>query len=382
MLHNPKHAILILAFSILSVCSLGAKAPGKVSTPASDKRVTFLGRTLVEGDNVSFDWSGVYARVRFSGNYLAMKASDTRRNYYNVWIDSDQSQEPDRIISTHGADSLIVLFDESDIVRKWGKAKSAPTVHNVVIQKRTEGEQGTTTVSAFITEGQLLQAEGVRERLIEVIGDSYTCGYGTENSVKTDPFKVETENCNKSYSSIVPRYFGADYIHVAHSGMGIARNYNDNVKGWYMPERYLQTFDMDRESRWDAAKTGYHPDITIIYLGANDFSVQRQPTLAVFMEGYITLLKEIKANWGEDHPILCVAGPSDFNIAAFINEVVRNCGLKNVSMTAMSSTILNDDSDLGASYHPNYSGHKKVSMCIIPVVATKTGWDLTGAPIE
>ena len=376
-----KRTILLAVVPAIVSITAAAKAPEKVSTPASDSKVTFVGRTVKSGDNVSFDWSGVYAKIRFSGNYLAMKASDTKRNYYNVWIDSDQSKEPDKIVSTHGSDSLIVLFDNSDIIRKWGKAKSAPQTHNVVIQKRTEGEQGTTTISSFISEGALLQAEGIKDRVIEVIGDSYTCGYGSENSVKTDPFKPETENCNKSYSSIVPRYFDADYIHVAHSGMGIARNYNDNVKGWYMPERYLQTFDMDRESRWDAASSGIHPDITIIYLGANDFSVQRQPTLSVFKEGYMTLLKEIKANWGEDHPILCVAGPSDFNIAAFINEIVSNCGLTNVSMTAMSSTILNSDSDLGASYHPNYNGHQKVSMCIIPVVATKTGWSLTGAPI-
>ena len=376
-----KRAILLLAIPMAFALSVGAKSPEKISTAASDQRITFIGRTLTQGDNVSFDWSGVYAKIRFKGNYLAMRASDTKRNYYNVWIDSDRTNEPDRIVSTHGADSLIVLFDESDIIRKWGKAKSAPAVHNVVIQKRTEGEQGTTTVSEFITEGDLLQAEGVKDRLIEIIGDSYTCGYGSENSVKTDPFKPETENCNKSYSCIVPRYFDADYIHVAHSGMGIARNYNDNVKGWYMPERYLQTFDMDRESRWDASSSGIHPDITIIYLCTNDFSVQRQPTLSTFKEGYMTLLKEIKANWGEDHPILCVSGPADFVMAEYINEVVKNCGMKNVSMAVISNTVINTDSDLGASYHPNYSGHQKKAMCLIPFVATKTGWSLTGAPI-
>ena len=377
-----KKAILSAAIPLMLLVSASAATPQKISTPASDSRITFVGRTLVQGDNVSFDWSGVYARIRFKGNHLSMKASDTRRNYYNVWIDSDQRQEPDRIITTHGSDSLIVLFDERDIIRKWGKAKNAPAVHNVIIQKRTEGEQGTTTVSAFLTEGELLQAEGLRQRLIEIIGDSYTCGYGSENSVKTDPFKVETENCNKSYSCIVPRYFDADYIHVAHSGMGIARNYNDNVKGWYMPERYLQTFDMDRESRWDAAASGYHPDITIIYLCTNDFSVQRQPTLPVFKEGYLTLLKEIKANWGEDHPILCVSGPADFKMAEYINQVVEDCGMKNVSMAVLSNTVINGDSDLGASYHPNYFGHQKKAMCLIPFVATKTGWELTGAPIK
>ena len=63
--------------------------------------------------------------------------------------------------------------------------------HTVVLKKRTEGSEGRTTISEYITKaGELLQAEGLKERQFEVIGDSYTCGYGTENSIRTDPYKV------------------------------------------------------------------------------------------------------------------------------------------------------------------------------------------------
>ena len=34
-----------------------------IETPASDTRIEYTGRTLVEGSEVSYDWSGVYVRV-------------------------------------------------------------------------------------------------------------------------------------------------------------------------------------------------------------------------------------------------------------------------------------------------------------------------------
>ena len=77
--------------------------------PANDARVTYVGRTWVDGTDVSFDWTATYFRIAFSGKSLTMKASETkwdadpekaatRHNYYNVWIDSPTSAEPHRII--------------------------------------------------------------------------------------------------------------------------------------------------------------------------------------------------------------------------------------------------------------------------------------------
>lgn len=381
--HFLSSLLCLLISGTFCLCAPPMKTAAR-TTPASDPRITFVGRTVTEGGDVSFDWSGVYARVSFQGNYLALRASDTHRNYYNVWIDHPTCEEPDKIISTHGKDSLIVLLSPEEAAPRDGsrrKASPRDASHSVTIQKRTEGEQGRTTFHSFITEGEILRSEGVRDRVIEIVGDSYTCGYGSENSNRTDRFSPVTENCNKSYSNIVTRYFGADCILVAHSGMGIARNYNDNVKGWYMPERYLQTFDMDRESRWNA-KGGIRPDITIIYLGTNDFSTSRQPTMDAFVTGYTTLLREIKANYGEAHPILCMASKADYHLGEYIHEVVSRCGMQNVSFGILGDMIHDNDSELGADWHPNYNAHRKISMGMIPYISTMTGWPLTDNPIK
>lgn len=367
---------LILILAAFNVFGADRKVQ-ETATPASDSRITYVGRTLSTEDRVSFDWSGVYAKIRFEGNHIAIRVSDTKKNYYNVWIDKEASSVPDKIISTFGKDSLITLFDEAYFKKTKGVEE-----HRLIIQKRTEGSQGRTTIHSFITKGRVLEADGPKERMIEFIGDSYTCGYGSENSIRTDPFKPETENSNLSYAPILARYFDAEYILIAHSGIGISRNYNDGEKGNYMPDKYLYTFDMDKTVKWEAKNSGLSPQITVIYLGANDFSTHRQPTLRNFKDNYIRLLKSIKENYGKDHPILCVGSSIDELTYDYLRDIVRACGLSHVSYMVLSNKIHNIDSDLGASWHPNYKGHIKKAYAIIPYISTITGWDISEKPVK
>ena len=375
-----------LAFLLIMAClPLAAKKdPVRIVTPASCERIVYVGRTLVEGDQVSLDWSGSYLRIAFRGDYLAMKVSDSKKNYYNVWLDAEPGPEADKVISTFGKDSLVVLYDEAAFKSRYGK--KGPEGHTVCIQKRTEGEQGLTTFSSFITAGEILQAEPIRPRVIEFIGDSYTCGYGSENSIATDPFKPETENQNKTYAAIAGRYFDADIYVIAHSGMGIIRNYNSKLKGYTMVQRYLNVFDngfdeVPQAPKWSADRMSVKPAITVIYLGANDFSISLQPIKKAFIKNYITLLKEIKDFYGEDHPILCLSAKRDPELGEYVRDAALESGMKNVEFLGFSPAV-HSSSELGASSHPSYAGHRKLAYAVIPYIATMTGWPLTDKPVK
>ncbi|MDD6252480.1 MAG: GDSL-type esterase/lipase family protein [Candidatus Cryptobacteroides sp.] len=365
---------LSLAAALICCISFAREVPETV-TPASDSRITYVGRTLAEGDNVTFNWTAVYAKISFEGNYLALKASDTKKNYYDIWVDRPAGAKADRVVAISGKDSLYVLVDE-ELLKSIGMRAQKQGSHNVIIKRRTEGEQGTTTFSGFVTKGNVLQAEGLKPRQFEVIGDSYTCGYGTEESVRTDPFLPETENSNLTYAAILARYFNADYFSIAHSGMGIARNYNDKLKGDYMPDRYLRVFDEEGGPEWKASESPFKPKVTIIYLCTNDFSCERQPSLKSFKDNYIRLLKSIKANYGEEHPVLCMASRCDDLAADYVREAARSCGLENVYFLGITEMIHDNDSELGASWHPNYKGHIKLAHSVIPYVSTITGWEI------
>jgi len=365
---------------VLAGTVLFAATPKETETPASDKKITFVGRTLTQGNDVSFDWTGVYVKVKFTGSYLAIKVSDTGKNLFNVWLDKPTSESADKLITTEGNDSVIVLFDENDFKAIYGK-KLPTTPHEVIIKKRNEGEQGTTTIHSFVTKGEILQSEGLKARMIEFIGDSYTCGYGTEGLAATERFRPETENSNYSYAAIVSRYFDADYYVVAHSGMGICRNYNDKFADILMPDRYENTFDMNREIKWDASKSDFKPAVTVILLGTNDFSVSKQPSLSSWKNNYTSLLKKIKANYGDNHPILCQAAKGDYMLYEYIREAVQSCGLTNVYYMGYGDGVFSD-SEYGSDWHPNYSAHKKISSQCIPYISTLTGWPLEAKEIK
>jgi hypothetical protein len=379
--------VLILAATMLFSLSMLAE-----SIPASDARVTYVGRTLVEGNDVSFDWTAVYFRLCFSGKSLSMRVSDTkwdatpemaatRHNYFNVWIDAPMSAEPHRIIEVASQDTVIELIDPAYL--RSSKLKQ----HTVIVQKRTEGEQGKTTVHGFMTDakGSFYQAEPIKARQLEFIGASYDCGYGVDDTSRLAKFSPETENASRSFCAIISRYFDADYVVVAHSGMGASRNYNSKFDGYHMPDRYLQTFDMDSTegTRWNAAESDIRPALTCIYLGGNDFSVSLQPSYEKFRDGYYRLIRYIKDYYGEDHPVLCVASKSHSTLLPYMRDMVRFCPIPNVHFMACCPTLhLSTDEDLGAAMHPNYLGHQKFSYAYIPYVATLTGWGLQDRPVK
>jgi hypothetical protein len=165
----------ILFFAAIMLLTTSLKAE---TITATDSRVTFVGRTAVEGTSVSFDWTATYFRIAFSGNKLTMKASDLKvgaadeaaaaklHNYYNVWIDSPTSAQPHRIVEVKEGDNIIELVDPNYLKR------SRRSVHEVIVQKRTEGEQGRTTIHSFTTDGRFYQATPLCERQLEFIGES------------------------------------------------------------------------------------------------------------------------------------------------------------------------------------------------------------------
>ena len=347
------------------------KAKDLTVTPASDSRIEYTGRTIVNGDEVSYDWSGVYFRVKFNGPYLAMKCSDSKNTWFNLWTDKEMGPQADRKFMVGAKDTLVVLAEG------LGKGE-----HEVILQKRTEGEQGRMTIHSFVTEGDILQADGRKGRHIEFIGDSYTCGYGTESSDRNDPFLPETENCNLTYAAIASRYFGADFNLISHSGQGICRNYDDFRPGYNMPDRYSQAIDESTDITWTPDMAPYRPDLVVIYLCTNDFSTARQPHETIFAGRYIELLKKIKANYGDDIPVLCMAS----NVTPFSFDYIRNAcmmsGLSNLTYVGLSRGIHNEEDELGASWHPNYKGQLKVASSIIPYISTITGWDMEEKPYK
>ena len=153
-------------FFLLTIIALSPLRLMAETVPATDSRITFVGRSVVEDGSYRFDFPSTYFRVAFTGKTLSMRVTDTKRNFYAVWLNTPTSKEPTHVIEVKGNDTIINLITSVDT--KKSKLKE----HQVVIQRRTEANCGTTTVQEFITDGKFLQAAPLKTRQIEFIGDS------------------------------------------------------------------------------------------------------------------------------------------------------------------------------------------------------------------
>lgn len=361
--------VLFLAFLVILT-------PGFSKTkfiPASDKNFRYVGRCdFSNPDEVRYDWSGFYIQFNFSGSECALRMSDTGHNYYNVFVDA----EPVRIIDVKSDTTIQVI------------SASNGGVHKIQLFKRTEGNQGTGIFKGIeaSSNGKLLPWTDIPERKIEFIGNSITCGYGTEGKSPTERWKPQTENNYFSYGPVIARAFGADYHIVAHSGLGVVRNYGykEKISSNAMPDRFNRIFDEKEQPVWDFSR--WKPDVVVINLGTNDFSTHPFPDKPDFEAGYEKLINNVLAQYGPV-PVFCVVGPmTDEPCYSYVKEVVEHFRTtyqrKNVYFVGIPTYLMSPEKDLGSDTHPNYSGQRKMAAHVLPVISSVVGWSYTKSELE
>ena len=362
---------LVFAFILFQIC-LSAIAQTKF-VPANNEAIRYIGRfDFSNPQEVRFDWSGVYIQFNFKGTECAVKMNDTGHNYYNVFIDD----QPSKTIDVK-SDTTIVIASRMEAL-----------VHKIQIYKRTEGNQGIGSFKGIMIsqKGEMLPWKEIPTRKIEFIGNSITCGYGTEGLSKSERFKPSTENNYLSYAPIMARAFKADYHIVAHSGMGVVRNYGykEKVSPNAMPGRFERIFDEKEQPVWDFKQ--WKPDMVVINLGTNDFSTNPFPDKEVFKAGYVKLINDVIKQYGE-LPVFCIVGPmTDEPCYSYVKELVEDFRStyhkSNVYFVGIPPYLMDPDKDLGSDTHPNYKGARKMAAHALPVISSILKWDYNGKEMQ
>jgi lysophospholipase L1-like esterase len=334
--------------------------------PASNEAFRYVGRfDFSNPKEVRYDWSGVYFQFCFRGSECALRMNDTHQNYYDVFIDD----QPSKTFDVKSDTTLVV-------------AKGLGTqIHRVQVYKRTEGNQGTGTFKGIMIpeKGEILPWEDVPTRKIEFIGNSITCGYGTEGLSPNEHWKPSTENNYQSYAPIMARDFNADYHIVAHSGEGVVRNYGYKEKispTGTMPRRFNRVYDEKEQPVWNFKL--WKPDLVVINLETNDFSTKPFPDKVVFIAEYEKMINEVLKQYG-DLPVFCIVGPmTDEPCYSYVKEMVENFRSdhqkRNVYFVGIPTYLMIPDKDLGSDTHPNFEGQRKMAAHVLPVISSVLGW--------
>lgn len=227
---------------------------------ANDARIQYIGRVSVSPTGIArFNYPGVTIQARFQGTSLKMVCRP-KTGFFMVSID--------------GAEAFKVSFDsERDSVVSLCTALPQG-IHEVRAMYVIEGLYRNPEFHAFVLDKgcQLADPPALSDRTIEFIGNSITCGFGTESIVASDPYEDNTENHWYTYARIVADSLQARYHCVARSGIGVYRNAGGPKEGSKdnMPWQYPYTLFNQHEEAWDFSK--YQPKLVCVNLGTNDFS--------------------------------------------------------------------------------------------------------------
>ncbi|MDD3969123.1 MAG: FAD-dependent oxidoreductase, partial [Proteiniphilum sp.] len=318
-------------------------------------------------DTVRFDWPGVSVQCRFSGKSIGIRINGGKDNHFNLFLDGE----------------LISIFraprDTTITIRPLQRKKT----YELLLTKRTEADMGMARFMGIVLDdhGELYPLLKTPNRRIEFIGNSITCGYGTEGSCKEERFTPGTENNYQSYAAILARAFSAEAHFIAHSGKGVVRNYGDKKPvsdaGNTMPGCYNRTLDNNPARIWDFSS--WKPDCVVINLGTNDFSTTPHPDKHTFLKGYRELLSRIRQNYG-NIPVFCVAGPMiNEPCFSYVKEFTLYCRNAEqdhqIFFAGLPDHLLNQAEDLGSDWHPSYKGQLKIAAQLLTPIATVMNWD-------
>ncbi|OJH34772.1 SGNH/GDSL hydrolase family protein [Cystobacter ferrugineus] len=353
---------------------------------AMDPKLQLIGRMqLVDDEGFRYTYPGTTVRLRCdcTGVDVAFEdegsGDDKRTNFVNVIVDGKQT-----------AVLKLPRTKNGELIK--GIRGLKPGEHTIEFVKRTGPYAGTIQFRGISVQGVLLDPPPLPERRIEVIGETVSCGYGNEVSIKapnnTEPntgYHSKNEDNSKAYGALLGRRFDAQVVTTCMSYRGVQRNPDGSTEDT-LPMRYKRIYpDDDSEERvWDTRR--YVPDVIILNLGVSDFAVRDEtntptaPDPESFKKAYANFIRELSGYY-PSAKIICTVGPtmSDYYpkdrqhwtlIQQYVKEMVESLVDSNVFYMAHPPA---SSGSYGEDWHPTAEEHQRMAEALGNLIQTQTG---------
>jgi len=351
----------------------GGDEPGGTGGETVPGEPRWLGRVDASDPTaVRFAWqgAGVIATVNGSEIAVTLRTEGTDTVFFQPVIDGVATE---RFEVPSGTDRTVTLA--SDL---------PATDHVVALLRDTEGMYGVSTFLGFAS-GTVVGAPAPSGRLIEVVGDSISAGYGNLGS-EPHPGWVASPACHwtaenssyfSTYAAVAGRALDAEVSTIARSGWGICRDADGNPSG-VLPAVYDHAVGTDDETPW-----GFSPEASavVLNLGTNDMATG-DPGQA-YVTATAAFLDDVRA-WYPEAWIVLAAGSmlGDAERATIIGylETVRDAraegGDERVSVLDLGVQDLGADGSVptGCDWHPNVADHARMASLLEGELRDRLGW--------
>jgi lysophospholipase L1-like esterase len=194
-----------------------------------------------------------------------------------------------------------------------------PETHTIRIVKLTENLKTELGIASFSMDGEIQAPEsGAKQKRIEFIGDSITCGFGNLTDERDRWFYTADEDASFAHGPMAAEKLGMDYSVISISGICATQNagipIQDKLAGTGLqsaekpePAIKYETYDFEKN----------HNDYVVLNLGTNDacgISLSAEPTAVYenFKKGYRSLIETIRKANGKDTYIICALGTMNY----------------------------------------------------------------------
>lgn len=351
----------------------------KVFLP-TDENVKILGRTIMlddsrllcaSGSGVEFAYTGTTLKVTFMGD------SSTEGEEENInWRDHARVQ-----VIVDGRVMLDTAIKKSkEIFTVYGDGPLFPVENHVVrILKLSEPRMSSVTLGEIEVESDgVIKPTADKEKLVEFIGDSITCGYGVDTEHEFCAFSTCTENATKAYAYLAAKELDVDYSLVSYSGHGFISGYTpdpDIPKREELIQPYYEIVAYSynnykgmspQDTKWDFKREA---DVIVINIGTNDYSYTQLDEVKIeeYKKAYCEFLKKVRSINTKSH-IICSIGVMGDELYPAIEELVstysKDTGDANIS--TLKFDVQNPEIDGYCSdYHPSASTQKKAAAKMV-----------------
>lgn len=354
-------------FCILSLSALSLTAVATTHISGGDKKLQYAGRVdFSRAEAPQISWPGTSIAGNFTGKYLSVTLDDQLgKNYFNVFIDNNL-QNPIIIQAKQGEKNYLVADH------------LAAGKHSFLLTKRTEGEEGATSIKGFeLANGATLLEPSPRlARKIEFFGDSITSGMGNESPDDGPDHLLKDKNNFMAYDAITARDLNAELHVTSQSGIGILISWFPFV----MPQFYDQLSAVgNNDTQWDFSS--WTPDVVVINLFQNDswltdrdHKLNPNPTDEQRIQAYIDFVKSIRSKYPNAF-IVCALGSMDATQAGskwpgYITTAVTR--IKQENNNEKMDTIFFEFTGYGA--HPRVKQHQANAAKLTAFIKEKMNW--------
>lgn len=296
--------------------------------------------------------------VNFTGTFLEIEVNDEMRygghNYIEVIVDGLPAQ---RIRLK--ANSNVILISDSLPDKE----------HHLLICKDTESGMGYIEFLGISCKSIL--PVKAKTKKIEFIGDSITCGNGSDTSAVScgEGTWYDQHNAYNSFGPMVARAFNADWLLSAVSGIGLTRSCCGLETT--MPKVFDRINFDEGGPQWKFA--GSDPDVIVITLGQND-GIQDSTD---YCTAYVTFVMKVRQFY-KKATVICSTSPmANEKLQAQLNRYVpavtaemHRRGDLNVHPFLYAQSYRS-----GCFYHPTLEQHALMAKELISFIGEVMAWD-------